>query len=57
MTQYNTLNVKFTDLQLKDTLKAFNDFKNSKKLYELILLYGKVCIFRKCIQDTIYTLR
>ena len=32
---------------LKETLKAFDDFKNKQK--SVCLLHIKVCIFRKCI--------
>ena len=39
----------------KDTLKAFNDFKNKQKsVWSNDFWYGKVCIFWNCIQYTIY---
>ena len=38
--------------RFKDTLKAMDDFKNKQK--SNAFLYGKVCIFWKCIQYTIH---
>ena len=39
----------------KDTLKAFNDFKNKQKsVWSNVFWYVKVCIFWKCIQYTIH---
>ena len=38
----------------KDTLKAFNDFKNKQKsVWSNAFWYVKVCIFWKCIQYTV----
>ena len=40
---------------LKDTLKAFADFKNKQqKCMKLCFLYLKLCLFWKCIQYTIH---
>ena len=40
--------------RLKDTLKAFDDFKNKQKIvWSKIFWYVKVCVFWKCIQSTI----
>ena len=36
----------------KDTIKAFDRFKNKQKVYE-VMFYVKVCIIWKCIQYTI----
>ena len=39
----------------KDTLKAFDDFKNNQKsVWSNAFWYVKVCIFWKCIQCTIH---
>ena len=39
----------------KDTLKAFNDFKNKQKsVWSNVFWYVKVCIFWKCIPYTIH---
>ena len=39
----------------KDTLKAFDDFKNKQKsIWSNVFWYVKVCIYRKCIQFTIH---
>ena len=41
--------------QIKNTLKAFNDFKNKQKsVWSNVFWYVKVCIFWKCIQYTIH---
>ena len=40
---------------MKDTLKAFEDFKNKQKsVWSNAFWYVKVCIFWKCIQYTIH---
>ena len=40
---------------LKDTLKAFDNFKNKQKsVWSNVFWYVKVCIFWKCIQYTIH---
>ena len=40
---------------LKDTLKAFDDFKNKQESsWSIVFWYGKVFILRKYIQYTIY---
>ena len=40
---------------IKDTLKAFDDFKNKQKsVWSNVFWYVKVCIFWKCIQYTIH---
>ena len=40
---------------LKDTLKAFNDFKNKQKcVWSNVFWYVKVCILWKCIQYSIH---
>ena len=40
---------------LKDTLKAFDDFKNKQKsVWSNVFRYAKVCIFWKCFQYTIH---
>ena len=42
-------------LLFKDTLKAFNDFKNKQKnVWSYVFWYVKVCIFWKCVQYTIH---
>ena len=42
-------------VSLKDTLKAFDDFKNKqKRVWSNVFWYIKVCIFWKCIQYTIH---
>ena len=41
--------------RIKDTLKAFDNFKNKQKsVWSNIFLYIKVCLFWKCIQYTIH---
>ena len=41
--------------KLKDTMKAFNDFKNKQKsVWSNVIWYVKVCIFWKCIQYTLH---
>ena len=40
---------------LKDTLKAFDDFKNKQKsVWSNVFRYVKVCIIWKCVQYTIH---
>ena len=40
---------------IKDTLKAFGDFKNMQKsVWSNVFWYVKLCIFWKCIQYTIH---
>ena len=42
-------------LLVKDTSKAFDDFKNKQKsLWSNVFWYVKVCIFWKCIQYAIH---
>ena len=43
----NSLRNKFDLLtyQIKDTMKAFDDFRNKQQVYEVFFLYVKVCIF------------
>ena len=50
--QYNQI---ITNSMLKDTLKAFSDFKNKQKsISSNVFWYVKTCIFWKCIQYTIH---
>ena len=45
----------FCNAVFKDTLKAFNDFKNKQKnVWSNVFWYVKACIFWKCIQYTIH---
>ena len=45
---------RFVDTK-KDTLKAFNNFKNKQhKCMKNVFWYGTVCIFWNCIQQTIH---
>ena len=42
-------------ISIKDTLKAFPDFKNKQKsAWSIVFWYVKNCIFCKCIQYTIH---
>ena len=48
-------NITLGTVNVKDTLKAFNDFKNKqKRVWSKVFWYMKVCIFLKCIQYTIH---
>ena len=50
-----TINTTKLTIPIKDTLKAFDDFKNKQKsVWSNVFWYVKVCIFWKCIQYTIY---
>ena len=50
-----TINITKLTIPIKDTLKAFDDFKNKQKsVWSNVFWYVKVCIFWKCIQYTIY---
>ena len=50
-----TINTTKLTIPIKDTLKAFDDFKNKQKsVWSNFFWYVKVCIFWKCIQYTIY---
>ena len=50
-----TINTTKLTIPIKDTLKAFDDFKNKQKsVWSNAFWYVKVCIFWKCIQYTIY---
>ena len=41
--------------EFTDTLKAFDDFKmKQKSVWSNVFWYVKVCIFYKCIQQTIH---
>ena len=51
----HTGTVKMDPYKLKDTMKAFNDFKNKQKsVWSNVFWYLKICIFWKCIQYTIH---
>ena len=42
-------------MQLKDTLKTFDDFKNKQKsVLSNVFWYEKVCTFWTCVQYTIH---
>ena len=50
-----TINTTKLTIPIKDTLKAFDDFKNKQKsVWSNVFWYVKVCIFWKCIQYTIH---
>ena len=49
------INTTKSTIPIKDTLNAFDDFKNKQKsVWSYVFWYVKVCIFWKCIQYTIH---
>ena len=51
----NSLHIILSILMVKDTLNAFNDFKNKQKsVWSNVFWYVKVCVFWKCVQYNIH---